>query len=371
MTERLTVAGVRAYRHALLYEFLESNRDEIIARTQAKVASRSAPRATLDELNGVPLFLNQLGEALRRSRQPDQAIGKSAAERGGVLLRMGFTVAQVVHDYGDVCQAITEQAAATGACITAHEFQTLNYCLDEAIAEAVTAYTEQRERSIARDEMERLGVLAHELRNKLYAAMMAFEILKKGDVGIGGSTGHLLGRSLSDLRDLVARSLAEVRLESPLSRRERVALSDFIEEVEVDAALQANARGRELSVAPVEKGVTIEVDRQILAAALTNLLQNAFKFSRAGGHVSLRTSATHDRVLMEVEDECGGLPSGRAEELFRPFEQRSANRTGVGFGLSIVQRSVEVNGGVVRVRDLPGRGCVFTIDLPRTPPSLV
>jgi hypothetical protein len=113
--------------------------------------------------------------------------------------------------------------------------------------------------------------------------------------------------------------------------------------------------------------VDVEVDREILAAAVANLLQNAFKFSRKGGRVSLRTIATADRVLLDVEDECGGLPPGKVEGLFRPFEQRGENRTGLGLGLSISQRGVEANGGVIRVRDLPGRGCVFTIDLPRSP----
>ena len=85
-------------------------------------------------------------------------------------------------------------------------------------------------------------------------------------------------------------------------------MSELMEEVEIDASIEANARSIELVVTPVERGVDVEVDRQILAAAITNLLQNAFKFSRAHGHVSLKTTATADRVLFEIEDECGGLP---------------------------------------------------------------
>jgi signal transduction histidine kinase len=108
------------------------------------------------------------------------------------------------------------------------------------------------------------------------------------------------------------------------------------------------------------------VDRQLIAAALANLLQNAFKFSRPNGHVVLRTDITTapGRVMIEVEDECGGLPQGNAEDLFRPFEQRSQDRSGVGLGLAIARESVETNGGLIRARNLPGKGCVFTIDLP-------
>jgi signal transduction histidine kinase len=69
--------------------------------------------------------------------------------------------------------------------------------------------------------------------------------------------------------------------------------------------------------------------------------------------------------LIEVEDECGGLPPGDSEELFKVFEQRGGDRSGLGLGLAISRRGVEANGGKLYVRDLPGRGCVFTIDLPK------
>src|SRR5580700_1366099 len=147
----------------MLHEFLTQNRDEIIARARTKVAARSAPRVTEEELkNGVPLFLTQLGETLRLSSRGDEAMERSAAAHGADLFRMGFTVAQVVHDYGDVCQTVTELADETDAPITTDEFHTLNRCLDDAIAVAVTEYTRGREQSMADQETERMGLLAHE-----------------------------------------------------------------------------------------------------------------------------------------------------------------------------------------------------------------
>jgi signal transduction histidine kinase len=111
----------------------------------------------------------------------------------------------------------------------------------------------------------------------------------------------------------------------------------------------------------------VMVDRPLLAAAVANVLQNAFKFTRPASHVVLRASSTPERVLIEVEDECGGLAAGAAEELFRPFEQRSSNRVGLGLGLSISRKSVEASGGEIRMRNLPGVGCVVAIELPRLP----
>ena len=98
---------------------------------------------------------------------------------------------------------------------------------------------------------------------------------------------------------------------------------------------------------------------------VTNLLQNAFKFTRLGTRVTVRVGASEERVMIEVEDECGGLPGSNTDDLFRPFEQRGADRTGVGLGLAFCRWAVEANGGRIYARNLPDTGCVFTIDLPR------
>ena len=353
----------------MLHEFLSANRAAIIARTREKIATRPAPRATEDELEtGIPLFLDQLVDTLRLSQPSNLAISDSAAKHGRNLLNRGFTVAQVVHDYGGVCQAAIELAGEATVAITADEFHTLNRCLDDAVAQAVTEYTRAREESIADEGKERLGNLAHELRNALGGAMLAFQTLGTGSVGFGGSTASLLGRNLRRLSALIDSSLAQVRLEAGIQTPERVSISQFVEELEVGAAMEANARNLTLAVTQIQPGVDVEVDRQLLAAAVTNLLQNAFKFTRPNGHVSLRTSSTESRVLIEIEDECGGLPPGKVDELFRPFEQRGANRTGLGLGLSISRKSVEAIGGAIRVRDIPGTGCAFVVDLPRLSP---
>jgi hypothetical protein len=117
--------------------------------------------------SGVPLFIDQLSEMLRLSLPSSDAIASSAGIHGRALSRTGFTVAQVVHDYGDVCQAVTELAQEKDAPITVGEFHTLNRCLDDAIAEAVTAYTAQREQSIEEAGRYRLGTVVHEVRGYL------------------------------------------------------------------------------------------------------------------------------------------------------------------------------------------------------------
>jgi signal transduction histidine kinase len=360
----------------MLDAFVQENRAEIIARAKVRVASRQCPTPEATELTkGLPIFLEQLCDALRRAKSTDavdhEQIGETAGRHGLALFRMGLSIGQVVHDYGDICQTITELVVEQNAVVSAEEFRTLNLCLDDAIAEAVTEYARQRERAIADLGTERLGILAHELRGSLNTAMLSFESIKSGRVAAGGSTGVVHARSLNALRELIDRSLVDVRLDSGKERHDCISVADLIGELETAASIQAQARGLRFTLASVDATVTVEGDRQILAATVSNLLQNAFKFTRKHSNVSLTVVATADRVLFEVEDECGGLPEGRAEDLFLPFQQRGSDRSGLGLGLAICLKAAKVSGGDLRVRNLPGAGCVFTLDLPRkrTPSS--
>jgi signal transduction histidine kinase len=354
----------------MLAEFIMANRDAIIAQTRDRVAQRMSPRATATELSrGIPIFLTQLVNALQTARSSDvvdhERITDSAALHGRELFQLGLTIAQVVHDYGDVCQVVTELAIKQHASIEPEQFRTLNLCLDDAIAGAVTEYTRLRESHIEEQRQEHLADLSHELLNLLNVAVLAFESLRTGRVAIGGSTGTLLERSLMQLRDLSDRSLADIRLVAQHHYAEVFTVASFLEDLEVGSLLQAHSRELVLEIGPVGRDVQLEGDRQILTAALANLVQNAFKFTLPATRISLTTRVTDDRVLFEVADHCGGLPPGRAEELFHRFEQRGTDRTGSGLGLSIALKAAQANHGKLSVRDVPGTGCVFTLDLPR------
>jgi len=357
----------------MLHEFIAANRHDILRRCQAKAATRfgAAPVTHTDVDQGVPLFLNQLIDALRPGQISSSDIDRSALQHGRDRLRQGFTVSQLVHDYGDVCQAVTDLAVDRHARISLEDFRTLNRCLDDAIAGAVSEYGRARNDSTLEQEQERgserLGFLAHEVRNLLNTALLAFEVLKTGTMGVGGSTGAVLHRSLKGLETLITRSLAEVSFMQGVQRPEQFLVSAFIDELAPAATLEARARGVELLVPTVDDSVVIDADRQVLTAVVGNLLQNGFKFTRPGSTVILRVEASADRVLIEVQDECGGLPDGNVHDMFRPFEQYGVDRTGVGLGLAFSRWGVEANGGRLYVSDLPDKGCVFTVDLPRLP----
>ena len=207
---------------------------------------------------------------------------------------------------------------------------------------------------------------AHEARNLLNVAILSFETLKTSGATVAGSSGRVLNRSLNDLRTLINRSLSEVRLAHSRDDQRIITVADFINDIEAAATLEARAEGIRLVVPPVEAGVAVSGDRHTLAAVVRNLLQNAFKFTRPDTAVMLRVRASADRVLIEVLDECGGLSTACPDDLFRPFEQQGRDRSGLGLGLAFSREAVEANRGTLSVRSLPGHGCVFAIDLPRS-----
>jgi signal transduction histidine kinase len=353
----------------MLYEFVDTYREQIIAKTRVKVSSRPWPPASTSELeNGLPMFLDQLAETLRwegtDTPVPGGLIGESATRHGRDLLRLGFTVSQVVHDYGDICQAITELALEQRAPITTDEFRVLNRCLDVAIADAVTEHARITAESRSADELERMGQLTHEMRNTLHTALLAFDAVKRGTVGVNGNTGAVLGRSLAALRDLVDSTLSDIRTAASHHRPEQVAVALLLNDIAATAHLQADYHGVRFSMEPIDPGLWVDVDAQLLSSAVTNLLSNAFKYTLRGGQVIMRAHATGDRVLIEVADMCGGIPPGTGD-LFEPFgERRAKNRTGLGLGLAIARRAVRAQGGEIEVHNTPGQGCTFVIQLP-------
>lgn len=352
----------------MLEEFITTHRELIIERTRAKVASRAVPRPTDHEIqHGVPLFLSQLTDRLRTDLDANRGhIGASATQHGAELLRTGYTIGQVVHDYGDICQVITELADELRSQISNEEFRILNLSLDIAIADAVTEYARQREATISAAGVEHLGALAHELRNYLNAATLAYDAVRKGSVGSQGNTSRLLGKSLDGMRALIDRSLAEVRVEGAGDTRDdRVEVASLLEDIEIAAMSHAAPRTIHLAIEPAPSGLAVRGDAQLVAAILTNLVHNAYKFTREAGHIQLTTRAAGDRVFIDIADECGGLPPGVAEALFQPYEQRGTDRSGLGLGLAISRKAAHAMGGEITVRDVPGTGCVFTLDLRR------
>ncbi|MEO7391744.1 MAG: HAMP domain-containing sensor histidine kinase [Ramlibacter sp.] len=375
----------------MMSAFLSNNHAELIERCKAKVALRPKRAATPDQLsNGVPLFLAQLRRTLEAEEGTDGAseslrisgesggsalavseMGVSATAHGKELLQLGFSVDQVVHDYGDLCQAITDLAFERDAPFSIDEFRTLNRCLDNAIASAVSAFSIQRDAMVARgqdaDVNERVGALVYELRNSLATASYAVAALEQGNLPISGSTGAVLKRSLASLSTLINRSIADVRTDvNAIEARQVFPLTLFIAEARNEALLYSHASDCGFAAAAVDPTLKVFGNYASLLAALESLLQNAFQFTQPHSEVTLGTQAVGGRIEISVSDRCGGLPPGYSKLMFQRFSQRKpGEKSGLGLGLSIARKSVEADGGTLTVKDVPGTGCIFTISLPQ------
>jgi signal transduction histidine kinase len=373
----------------LMHAFLAHNREELLARCNAKVAKRPHREATNAQLsNGIPLLLEQLLQTLEAEEGGDEArslrisgaaggesaavnlseMGVTAGAHGKQLLELGFTIDQVVHDYGDLCQAVTDLAVERDAPFGVDEFRTLNRCLDNAIASAVTEFSYQHELTLARKREhvfeQRVGFLAHELRNGLSTSKLAVAALELGNLSVSGATGGVLKRALDSMSGLINAAIAEIMNKTQSEpTREVIRVSDLVAEATKAAGLYAQEARCAFAIAPVDPEIEVQIDRERILGALANLLQNAF--TEAGTEVALGTTVFGSFVRIDVRDHCGGLPHGSIERLFSPFTQRSGDKAGLGLGLSIARHNIESDGGTLSVRNLPGHGCVFTISLPR------
>lgn len=373
----------------MLRDFLAQYKKEILALTAKKTLELSGVRPTSEQLmRGLPIFFDQLLGVLKRAqavtpsmasaatdaneaamgkaagRSDEVDVARSAGHHGVELLRLGYTLSHVVHAYGAMCQAITELAADKNFEIKTKEFHDLNQCLDVAIAGAVTEFQSVRNSQDISREVEQLGFLAHELRNALSSAKISFDLIKRGTAGVGGATGEVVTKSLKRLGDLIDRSMTEVRLRvDPVLYAEPVHLLQLVEQVVVTAEVEASSRNQILMI-HVDPTLEFEADQQLIYSAVSNLIQNALKFTHAGGRIQVRGSDAGENILFEVEDECGGLPDS-AENLFKPYVHKHGNRQGLGLGLTIAQRAVALIRGKIEVTNMPGKGCIFRITLPK------
>ena len=228
----------------MLHEFLHANERELIERCRRKAARRSRANAPpVHNEHGIPIFLRQLIETFRGEQTPEalarlktsghgtpslalvpSGIAGTAARHGIEMQRQGLTIDQVVHDYGDLCQALTELAMERDVPITVDEFHTFNRCLDDAIADAVTAYSGDAGDAEAHLAGDWTGTLA-KMRARVEMALLSFTAIKAGGVGLKGTTAAMHENSLSDLRELLDLAVAQHKPGDPDSAVPRAIIS--------------------------------------------------------------------------------------------------------------------------------------------------
>lgn len=348
-----------------LQHFLSDHREALLARCMHSRPGGSAARPA--PVAGLESFVDQLIANLATGEAGTLvALGRTAGLHGGELRANGYSRSQVVHEYGNVCQAVTQLAIEAAQPVTLHEFQALNRCIDDAIASAVG---EADEDAAAPGAESIYPALIHEIRNHLNTANLAFALLGKGE-GAQDVPLKVLERSLAGLRQLVEVSLLNVRISNGLQPRvEDIMVAPLVEELAAAARLAASAQRCKFVSSAVDAELCVRADRRLLHSAVWNLLQNAFKFTRLGTTVSLEAFRRGDGVWLAVTDQCGGLPARSEKSLFTVYEQRSNDRSGLGIGLAIARRALEACGGTLDVQDAPGAGCTFAVRMTACEPG--
>lgn len=360
-----------------LHEFIADNRDEIFLKCIEYLKKESPERSEEELAAEFHIIIDEIVRALEANdglptKSPLPGESPTALRHGGERQRRGYAIQKIALDFGSISNAVGELGASQGYCFSAGEYRVFNQCIDTAISTALEQFSRQASQQQEDETMQRVGFLAHELRNSLSSARTSFVVLKTGQLGINSRTGDVLDRSLGRLEDLISQTLLAVQLQAGMKPElKRMRVSELLRDVEDTAVLERGIR----VVIDAENALEIDADERLLVSAVSNLLQNALKFTRSGGQVIVRGRIDEGAVVIEVEDECGGLPPGNHEELFTPYvqrgaEQRGSHRRGLGLGLAITREAVEAHGGAVSVRNLPGKGCVFAVKLrPPVPPQ--
>ena len=236
---------------------------------------------------------------------------------------------------------------------------------DEAVLEVL--------RQADRRKDEFLAILAHELRNPLAPVVNALQYLRmKGPSttetewarDVISRQVQYLTRLIDDLMDVSRINRGRILL-----KRERVELASAVQEA-VEASLPIiEDMGHDFSIEMPAGAVILHADTTRLAQVLLNLLNNAAKYTERGGKIELRVEPDGDGVAISVRDTGIGIPADKLATIFEMFSQvdgaLSRSQNGLGIGLYLVKRLVEMHDGTIRVRsDGPGKGSEFLVRLP-------
>ncbi len=355
-----------------LHDFLRDRGDSLIERWRHRLRERlgtdDLSRAEL--VDEMPAFVAELVAALdpaRPSALPEDS--EVAPQHGRQRWRTGFDVDEVVREYGLLGDTILAAVNDDGGTISAREARILLTSLHTGAAEAVNAYARRRDEEERQQSARHLSFVAHELRGPLSTAWTSLSIIRRTLEQAPLRAVELLDRSLVRLRELIDHVLVAGRLGGGVTPEyTRIAVAGLLRAVALDATPEAEDRGLTI-VTDVSAGLELDGDERLLHSAIGNLARNAVKFSERGATVTLRGYARDTEVVIEVEDGCGGLPPDVGPDLFEPFVQRAADRTGLGLGLAIVRQAIEAHRGHVELRDRPGCGCVFTVRVPAVRPA--
>lgn len=343
----------------MLRELIKDRRDEIVVRTHEMTSLRSMQKSSTDLNDTMPRFLDLLSEALRSSPARGMAVAEEARVHGSHSSGLELSVSQVVHRYGDICQAVVELAMKLDQPIDAAEFGAFSRLLDECIASALVEYEIQRDTAILRNGAEIAVSLALTFKCRLAIAIAASSALANGPLDTNGRIEALLDESLQRLQALLDQP-AEERRGTRVLNRERVFLDGVIQEATARACVEASLRG--VGFFELLPGVhaVVWADRRLLVDAVAKLVRHVLRFTSSGGRVAVKGRGGSGRAWIDVETKGGPLGS---EDSGAPDDARERQR---GEHQDLVRQlwpNVAALGAQLSLHDGPQRGYVFTLTM--------
>lgn len=346
-------------------------------------AKRIHHAALLDHLPGL---LWELGASLAiADENGDCNHCPPARLHGQTRWQTGWSLVEVVRDYQILRLVLVEHAEQNlRRPLRSREFMAVGLALDEAISASVDAFV--REQDLRGQQMRQgleeanrrkdafLALLGHELRNPLSAMVGGLELLKL----IGAQSGEaaearelverqarLMNRLVDDLLDVARIARGKISLD-----RVPVDLAALVRIAAEDSRRALEERQLSLSVEVSDSPLYCLGDAERLTQVVANLLNNAGKFTRPGGVVTIRLAAdsASNFAVLTVTDTGIGIAADLLPHVFELFTQAeaAANRThgGLGLGLALVKGLAELHGGFVAATSGPGQGCTFEVRLP-------
>lgn len=348
-----------------LASYLEVNAHRICER-YAEHLRHGTAAASLDHRS----VIDDLGELLReiasvlRGADAPKVSSATARAHGRQRFEIGYDARALVDEYGALFDLLFAMLVADGEKVDPAEVQVLGSLLLGAAAEAIARYAESRDAQLEQQASRYVSFLAHELRNPLASVRLAVSLLVARGAVPPSRALSSIERGLSSMNRLIDDALLELRIRgSETIEHAPFDLATLLDELAHEASSEIEAKGLQVTIDAAHP-ITLDGDRRLIRSALSNLIRNAIKFSHSGGEVGLRARAADDRIVVEVEDSCGGLPEGAVEKIFDPYVQLGKDRSGFGLGLAISKQVAQAHHGEIRVHDLPGKGCVFLLDLP-------
>jgi two-component system, OmpR family, phosphate regulon sensor histidine kinase PhoR len=371
---------IRAPHHLKEFaEMVHQHRDELLQEWRRKVsllpAAQNLDTPTLND--HIPHLFDELTVALTAGDTEsvlDLQLHDSPKIHGGLRLRAGFDIVEVVAEYNILRELLSSLAERESLDITGDPNRILNRVVDRAVALAVDTFAKEKALEIQQRREEHLSFVIHDLKTPLSAIQAAGRILETGlaaeaKTGRIGNMLEIMQRNALRLNALVTSvsqeqyNLAASTAEEMKVARREVDLWPLVQALIWDLrALLESVPVQIINTVP--DNCVMYADPVLITQVFQNLLSNAIKYTTKGQIIVGAEQVELNKLRCWVRDTGAGIPPERLPKIFDKFETDPKKKGGMGLGLAIVKQVIEAHGGQIFVESEMGRGSTFSFVLP-------